>query len=154
VVFKEDLEDIITKRKLWSKEELRELSKYDFDNPVLEWLMIKNTREEKKIKEKQIPLRSFEIKYDNIILYCLSENTREFIPDKCMWACRRGHLKVAKWCYLVGLKLDFDDEIFIREACYNGHLEVAQWLWSLGGFHRNYIYTDHQPIIDWLATLE
>jgi len=34
VVFKEALEDIITTRKLWFKEELRELVKYDLNNPV------------------------------------------------------------------------------------------------------------------------
>ena len=132
VVYKEALEDIITKRKLWSKEELRELSKYDLDNPVLEWLMIKNTREEKKIKEK-LSLESFQIKNldsDNIILYYLINKTNEY---KFSWACKKVHLEVAQWLYSLGdVNIHIQYEDAFRWACSNGHLEVAQWLYSLG----------------------
>ncbi len=126
VFFKVSLEDIITMRKLWSKEELKELSKYDLDNPVLEWLMIRETREDKEIKEK-LSLDSFEIyqiKSDSIILYNLIKKSYLKNQDKFINACREGHL------------------------------EVAQWLWSLGGFHKDNIKSDYEDIKDWLATLD
>jgi hypothetical protein len=215
LVFKDALEDIITTRKLWSKEELKEFSKYDLDNPVLEWLMIKETREEKEIKEKLSldTLKIEDIKSDNIILYYLVNKTNQ---DKFISACYYGHLEVAQWLYslgdvnihilnedtflmscyyghlevaqwlysLGGVNIHSKNEAAFRYTCCNGHLEVAQWLyslgetnihikkyafrwacengglevaqwlWSLGGFHKEGIETTHQPINDWLATLE
>ena len=151
VFFKESLEDIITMRKLWSKEELKELSKYDLNNLVLEWLMIRETREDKEIKEK-LSLDSFhirEIKSDNIILYYIVDETNQI---KFKWACYNGHLKSAQWLYSIGYVNIHSGAFFW--ACIFGHLKVAQWLWSLGGFHKKNINSTHQPIIDWLATLE
>jgi len=216
VVFKDALEDIITIRKLWSKVKLKELSKYDLNNPVLEWLMIRDIRGDKEIKEI-LSLSSYDIikiKSDNIILYYLSERTNE---DKFVWTCQMGHIKVAQWLYslgdvdihnnkdfafcsacwnnhlevaqwlyfLGGIDIHFDYELpfrltnqrghlklaqwiyslgginihivnqfAFRWACKNNHLETAQWLWSLGGFYKDNIKTEHQPIIDWLATLD
>jgi hypothetical protein len=133
LVFNEALEDIITKGKLWSKEELKEFSKYDLDNPVLEWLMIKETREEKEIKEK-LSLDSFGVKdldSDNIILYCLVNKPNQ---DKFNNACKMGHLKVAQWLYsLGGVNIHINNENAFRWACKWVQLEVAQWLYSLGG---------------------
>jgi len=151
VVFKEALEDIIKNKKLWSKEELIELSKYDLNNPVLEWLMIRETREDKEIKEK-LSLDSFELSQvnkDSIILYNIAEKTNdEFLS----WACEKGHLEVAKWLYMIYQSSEFSLggeninsilEIAFKKACDNGHLEVAKWLFSvslpIGGIdlHKN-----------------
>jgi len=216
VVFKEALEDIITIRKLWSKEELREFSKYDLNNPVLEWLMIRDNREDKEIKEI-LSLDSLELKNidkDNIILYYLVNNTNKekfgwvckeghlevaqwlytlgdvniysndeypfrtacfyghlevaqwlytlgdvniHLHNECAfrWACQNGHLEVAQWLYSLGdVDINIDNGFAFGWACFYGHLEVAQWLWSLGGFYKEDIKTRHQPIKDWLATLE
>jgi len=138
VVFKEALEDIIKNKNLRSKEELKELSKYELNNPVLEWLMIMETRDEKEIKEK-LSLKSFELEHidkDNIILYSFINKS---IQDKFNNTCRMGHLKSAQWLYNLHDENKVDDEKInihwageepFREACKNGHLEVAQWLYN------------------------
>jgi ankyrin repeat protein len=49
------------------------------------------------------------------------------------WACRNGHLNVAKWLLSIEPSIDvrrFGDAAF-RSACYNGHLRVAKWLLSI-----------------------
>ena len=133
VIFKEALEDIIKNKKLWSKEELKEFSKYDLENPVLEWLMIKETRKDKEIKEKLSldSLKIDQVDKDIIILYYLVDKTNQ---NKFCWACEKGHLKVAQWLYsLGGVNIHSEDEKAFRVACKNGHLEVAQLLYSLGG---------------------
>jgi len=162
VVFKEALEDIIKNKNLWSKEELKELSKYELNNPVLEWLMIMETRDEKEIKEK-LSLVSFklsEIKSDNIILYYFVDKTNQ---DKFNWACEKGHLEVAQWLYSLGdVNIHIFNEYPFRWACQKGHLEVAQWLYSLGdvNIHINdeeaFICTcrnGHLEVAQWLYSL-
>jgi len=146
VVFKEALEDIITTRKLWSKEELMELSKYDLNNPVLEWLIIREIREDKEIKESFSP-KYFglkEIKNDNIILYIIYEedDIMEYEnPNQLKFniACEKGHLKVAQWLYNLSdvkeeykININFQYELPFRDACNGGHLKMAQWLYTLG----------------------
>jgi hypothetical protein len=162
VVFKDALEDIITTRKLWSKEELKELSKYDLNNPVLEWLMIRDTREDKEIKEI-LSLYSFninEIKSDNKILYYLVYETNQ---DKFNYACFYGHLEVAQWLYSFGdVNIHGRYEYAFRWACREGHLEVTQWLYSLGGVDIH-VYEDicfscacsygHLEVAQWLWSL-
>jgi len=166
VFFKRALDDIITIRRLWSKKELKELCRYNLNNPVLERLMISETREDKEIKEI-LSLESFEIlkiekeyinfyekkKYFlNSLLCYLSDNSNQ---QKFNFLCKIGSFEVAQWLHSLG---DVDiynlDEYAFKMACKNGHLEVAQWLWSLGGFHKDGIETEHQPIKDWLATLD
>jgi ankyrin repeat protein len=266
VVFKEALEDIIKNKKLWFRRELKEFSKYDLDNPVLEWLMIRDNREDKEIKKilyynyDDLDYLSFNEelkikKMDSIILYYLLNGNKQrkfnlacknghlkvaqwlytyngiyegdkinihhyfetpFISacenghlevaqwlfslgekeekikihidedraftwacanghlevaqwlyslggvniharndDAFCWSCKKGHLEVSQWLYsLGGVNIHSADDFAFKWACYNSHLEVAQWLWSLGGFHKNDIKTTHQPINDWLATLE
>jgi len=162
VAFKEALEDIITIRKLWSKTELKELVKYDLNNPVLEWLMIRETRDDKEIKEK-LSLDSFEIfqiKSDSIILYYLVNKTNEY---KFINACQKGHLEVAQWLYsLGGVNIHIDDEYAFSWTCRMGHLEMAQWLYTLGGVNIH-IYNEcpfrwacekgHLEVAQWLYSL-
>jgi len=162
VVFKEALEDIIKNKNLWSKEELKELSKYELNNPVLEWLMIMETRDEKEIKEK-LSLVSFklsEIKSDNIILYYFVDKINQ---DKFNWACEKGHLEVAQWLYSLGdVNIHIKDDEVFRWACQNGNLEVAQWLYSLGGVNIHFkdeeaftwtcVYS-HLKVAQWLYSL-
>jgi len=131
VKLKEKIEDIITTRKLWSKYELKELSKYDLDNPVLEWLMIRETREDKEIKEK-LSLDSFylqQIKNDNIILYYLIPKSNE---ELFYSSCSKGHIKTAQWLFNLGdLNIVYDDFLKIfQDACRYGHLDILQWLYT------------------------
>jgi len=162
VVFKEALEDIITSEALWSKEDLIEFSKYDLNNPVLEWLMIRETKDDKEIKEK-LSLESLELKdinKDNIILYSIINKSNQ---DKFIWVCERGYLKVAQWLYsLGGVDIHIYDEHPFGLACWNGHLEVARWLYSLGdvNIHINdeeaFICTcrnGHLEVAQWLYSL-
>ena len=149
VGLKEALEDIVKNRKLWSKEELVEFCKYNLDSPVLEWLEVKETPEEKELREF-IMLDSEEyyeyseeedekvkkLKTDSIILNYI-------IPDKLessfIFACKNGFTKVAKWLYMVHNPLDFNTTIsdipLLRLsfylACSNGYLELAQWIYEI-----------------------
>jgi hypothetical protein len=118
VVFKEVIEDIKSNRKLWSKEELIEFSKYNLNNSILEWLKISETTEDKEIKDfiediqevlEFISLKNMEILKDNIILYYLLNDVNQL---KFNFACNKNHLQVAQWFY-THFKQDFTskDEI-------------------------------------------
>ena len=174
LVFKEALEDNITTRKLWSKEKLKEFSKYELNNPVLEWLMIRDNREDKEIKEI-LSLESFELHQvdkDIIILYYLVDRTNQ---DKFIWACKKGHFEVAQWIYLIcqipgqssgeffgGINIQTRDDYVFRWTCVRGHIEVAQWLYSLGGVNihvcdeeafRLACLRGHLEVAQWLYSL-
>jgi len=169
VVFKNALKDIITIRKLWSKEELKEMLKYDLNNPVLEWLMIRETRDDKEIKET-LSLDSLELKNidkDDIILYYLVNKTNQ-IKFKC--ACFKNHLKMAQWLYSLEdtekINIHLNNEEAFKLTCQYGHLEMAQWLYSLGDTEKINIYNNneeafkltcrfgHLEIAQWLYSLK
>jgi len=178
IVFKEALEDIITTRKLWSKKELMELSKYDLNNPVLEWLMIMETREDKEIKEKSlskiIDIFFDSIKFDSIIQYYIIDFNNQ---TKFNWACKNGHLKAAQWLYLNSqsiptsafyvyeidkININYFYDLPFKRACENGHLEVAQWIYSIGivefPFIFEYVFrlaceNGHLEVAQWLYSL-
>ena len=63
-----------------------------------------------------------------------AENERAF-----RWACKNGHLNVAKWLLALGtmdeqrsINIHADDECAFKWYCENGHLIVAKWLLELG----------------------
>jgi len=71
-VYREYLDYIETHPKSYSLEKLIELSKYDLNNPVLEWLMIRETSEDKEIKKvilEYLEKIKWKIIFDNLDKY-------------------------------------------------------------------------------------
>jgi hypothetical protein len=154
--FKNALNDIKLKTKLWEFEEIKELSgKYtDLNNPVLEWLMVKETNEEKilreKIKNNYYPLNMREIEAEyRIILDCNqffdyyfldcerpSYDKRDYgeydykFYNALRVASWHGNLEIVKWFIGLGFvnKRDLGD-VFV-DSCLHNRLENAKWFYD------------------------
>jgi hypothetical protein len=49
------------------------------------------------------------------------------------WNCSKGHIKIAKWMYSLGVDIHFYNDKAFRRSCENGQIEIVKWLYSLGG---------------------
>lgn len=64
-------------------------------------------------------------------IYSIIEYKDHDIRLAFYYACKNGHLKVAKWLHSLETEVDINKSFY--DACYNGYLELAKWLRSLGG---------------------
>jgi len=152
ISFKNAILDIKSKRKLWNLEELTDLSsKYDLDNPVLNWLMVKETYEEKKLKENikksYYPLKinefnKLDLEVDNFFDYYFIDCEKpDYIKrdfgiynynyyNGLRLSCCYANLEIVKWF----LSLEFVNrkdlgEIFIDSCIYN-RVNRAKWFYE------------------------
>jgi len=84
------------------------------------------------------------------------------------WACKKGHIEVAKWLFEQDPKIDIHacSEWAFQGACENGHMEVAKWLFELDHKHRVDIHkynelafrltcrNGHLEVAKWLIELD
>lgn len=153
VGFKDAIKQIINNGNVIKKEDFIELSRYELKNPILDWLMINDTTEEKEIKEMASldSLKLKDIEKDNILFYYLF-NTNDM--DKFRLSCRKGHIKVAKWLYNFDnekrIDIHKDNDMSFSNACLEGHLDIAKWLYSLGGVN---IHLKSEYIFKWSCGL-
>jgi len=170
VNFKHALSDNKKKIKLWSKEELEELIKYNLENQFLKFLVINETLEEKRIKWKLLTDNTFltgeDLNLDIIDFYI---NDTNGLLEKMNLACLTNNINVSKWLYsqlLENLSLTTNtfNKIFADIICKNGYLEMAKWLYSTGSvtnihyLHENAFYNacsnNHLELAKWIYSLE
>jgi len=133
IISKKEIVDIFSKKKFDELISEKEISKFNLNYPIFEWLMISETKEDKDIKD----FLSFDeinycnIKSDNIFLYYIIYNKTN--QEKFNQACWSGHINSAQWLYTLG-DVDINrlpDYVFIT-ACENGHIKLIQWLYTHG----------------------
>ena len=98
--FRKILQEIKLSNRFWKKNELIKYSDYDLNLPFLNWLMVYDSNEERKIKEivNKPNLSIHDLKYDNLILYNLFNYD---INNKLLIAVSLGHLEVVKYYYQI-----------------------------------------------------
>lgn len=168
--FKDALDDIRTKRKFRTNEEMKYLTYYYLDSKLLKWLaIVRETPEEKEIiaemRERDLYYRMdiYKIKYDSVVLYYQSGVSKDGL---FVAACRNGHIKTAKW--LLTFENDiYDLEIGFFMACFYNHINIAKWIYNVNLTSKMFSLTtirkmmieytkgkNYNELLDWLESLD
>lgn len=171
VKFKEIIEKIRSDKNSWKHpdeiiDRLREGCVYDFNNSLLNWLMIKETDEDKSFKNLFIKftlydrnkldyhyygheLEYIKIRSDNISLYWIVDllrGRREYnfktvnvFTFNVLMAMINGHIGVCKELK----ELDYIDfDIVFKYTCISGKMDIMNWIYSSCELNLEKIYDD------------
>jgi hypothetical protein len=161
VEFRKLIHLIETNYKLWQNldhslflSKLTDLPSFNLDFPVLEWLIIKLSKEEKYFlkqiddytNKNKFLYESDKIPYDmdSIFLYFIDSSTFNY---KFKNACLKSHFKVMDFLYQSGkVNLHFHDDMFFTLSCSINNYFSMRWLYYKSEGKIN-IHLDNQYII-------
>jgi len=112
-----------------TKQKLKDLcDSYNLDNPVLEFLFIKDSPADRVIKNNRFFIEPSILSYDSIPLYFVYSNYKSV---KFAYACKNGHIKVIQWIRDSGFDIKTNNNLGIKLASFNGHIHLFNWFHSI-----------------------